>query len=395
MIDNSKKPLVFISHSWKDNSIVKKLDTALKTAGAQVWVDYSNVRIGKNIPKEISNALEQCDVVLLIWSKYAKSSHWIELEWTNAISLKKDLVPCLIDDSELPPLLANKHFFRLSDQTESLLDLLKALNLKTNGAEIELSHPKRTWRFRAGISASTLLLLFIAFYFIGKSPTEEAEDSSLSSQSDEINVPPERPYPERQQEGPNKKGTKPASKENQTQENNEIPRHPPEEKLSRQEFEQMLLKENFYDYMGNRIGQGTSNKYRTVSLRGDTIVIDDATGLMWQQSGSPNIITYNEAKDYIENLKKTKYAGYNDWRLPKLKEVLTVLESEKKNGNLNIDPVFKQRQTEVWTSTKENANKIWTVWFVDGYSHSYPLAEAYYRFARAVRSISNDALTKK
>ena len=95
-----------------------------------------------------------------------------------------------------------------------------------------------------------------------------------------------------------------------------------------------------------------------------------------------------------ENLKKTKYAGYNDWRLPKLKEALTILESEKKNGNLNIDPVFEQKQTEVWTSTKENANKIWTVWFVDGYSDSYSLTEAY-RFARAVRFISNDALKKK
>jgi predicted esterase len=87
------KPRIFISHAWEDKALVRRLEKTLADAGAQVWVDHAGIRGGDNLPERINDALERCNTLLLVWSKAAKSSHWVKLEWTNAISLRKLIIP--------------------------------------------------------------------------------------------------------------------------------------------------------------------------------------------------------------------------------------------------------------------------------------------------------------
>lgn len=54
---------------------------------------------------------------------------------------------------------------------------------------------------------------------------------------------------------------------------------------------------------------------------GDGTITDLNTGLMWQQSPSPEDYNWQEAKDYCENL---ELAGYNDWRMPNVKELFSI-----------------------------------------------------------------------
>ncbi len=75
-------PKIFISHAWEDKPLVRRLESELKAAGAEVWVDHEGIRGGDNLPERISEALEWCDTLLLIWSKAASQSHWVVLEWT-------------------------------------------------------------------------------------------------------------------------------------------------------------------------------------------------------------------------------------------------------------------------------------------------------------------------
>ncbi len=42
------------------------------------------------------------------------------------------------------------------------------------------------------------------------------------------------------------------------------------------------------------------------------VVVDHATGLMWQKSGSDNYITYADAQAYVAQLNSMHFAGYND-----------------------------------------------------------------------------------
>jgi hypothetical protein len=62
---------------------------------------------------------------------------------------------------------------------------------------------------------------------------------------------------------------------------------------------------------------------------GDGTVTDTASGLMWIKSTpSPlfkHAVTWFEAKKECENM---EYAGYNDWRLPTIKEWKTIIDTK-------------------------------------------------------------------
>lgn len=118
------------------------------------------------------------------------------------------------------------------------------------------------------------------------------------------------------------------------------------------------------------------NKYDVKTIRGDKVVLDHATGLMWHQSGSENNLTYNKAKQWIDELNSRDHADYTDWRLPTLEEAVSLLERSKMNGGLYVDPLFSTRQKWVWTSDRvmawtgkpviDSPGRVWVVSFSNG-----------------------------
>jgi len=128
-------PRIFISHAWEDKALVRQLEKALADAGAEVWVDHAGIRGGDNLPERINDALEWCNTLLLVWSKQAKASHWVKLEWTNAISLRKLIIPCLIDGTPAPPIMANTAFIDFFNREQGTRELLRALQLAQTGGK--------------------------------------------------------------------------------------------------------------------------------------------------------------------------------------------------------------------------------------------------------------------
>jgi hypothetical protein len=124
------KSKIFISHAWEDKAFVRRLEAELKVAGAEVWVDHTGVRGGDNLPERISEALAWCNTVLLIWSEAASQSHWVKLEWTNALALRKTIIPCLVDhQTPLPAMLANVLYVDCRDFERGFMQLRQALHL--------------------------------------------------------------------------------------------------------------------------------------------------------------------------------------------------------------------------------------------------------------------------
>jgi len=122
-------PKIFISHSWDNKPLVRRLEAELKAVGAGVWVDHAGVRGGDNLPKEISAALVWCNTVVLVWSQSAAQSHWVELEWTNAIALRKLLIPCRLDKTALPALLSNLLYLDFTEIETGITQLREAVQL--------------------------------------------------------------------------------------------------------------------------------------------------------------------------------------------------------------------------------------------------------------------------
>jgi formylglycine-generating enzyme required for sulfatase activity len=110
-------PRVFLSHNQKDDDVTGQLSNHLKSAGVVVWVDTENA--GGNFPAAIDTALAECDYVVVILTKDALESAWVQHEVGAAIVQRhqkgiKDILLFKVgplDFQTLPPLWSVFHVF--------------------------------------------------------------------------------------------------------------------------------------------------------------------------------------------------------------------------------------------------------------------------------------------
>jgi hypothetical protein len=94
----------------------------------------------------------------------------------------------------------------------------------------------------------------------------------------------------------------------------------------------------------------------------DGTVTDLYTGLMWLKDGNSqegNIAksTYKDAQLLISQLNNNNFLGYNDWRLPTIKELITLIDYSKVPDGQNplIDEVFQNIKADrYWSSSYEH-----------------------------------------
>jgi len=95
---------IFISYSKKDKDFAWKLADDLVSAGHKVWIDRS-LQVGEDWKQTIEKKLEEADEVIVVLSKNAVASHWVQHEGSVAYGLKKQMYPVLIEElpvEELP-----------------------------------------------------------------------------------------------------------------------------------------------------------------------------------------------------------------------------------------------------------------------------------------------------
>jgi hypothetical protein len=102
------------------------------------------------------------------------------------------------------------------------------------------------------------------------------------------------------------------------------------------------------------------------------VVIDSVTDLMWQQSGSQKYLHYDDAEAYVQQLNQQQFAGYSNWRLPTVSELISLLEPKRHSHRLCIDAIFDNAQDVCWSSdvvqaTEGFTSSAWSVHFRNGY----------------------------
>lgn len=153
--------------------------------------------------------------------------------------------------------------------------------------------------------------------------------------------------------------------------------------LSKNEIREMIEKRGFRDSVWNPEGD-FPNKFKVQIIKGDKVVVDYATGLMWQQSGSSNEMSLREAVNYIDWLNDQSYAGFSDWRLPTVEELESLLKPGRKVGYF-IDPIFDLKQQWFWSADKRSSGKAWSVSIRTGII-TFELEDSKY-YVRGVRSL--------
>jgi len=114
------------------------------------------------------------------------------------------------------------------------------------------------------------------------------------------------------------------------------------------------------------------NEYKN---NGNGTISDLATGLMWQQSGS-GYRRYKNAQKYVQKLNSENFAGYDDWRLPTIDELTSLIESDEQSNGLYIATVFDKKQRWCCSSDERSGGGAWHVRFSIG--HVYWLYDAHY-----------------
>ncbi len=97
-------------------------------------------------------------------------------------------------------------------------------------------------------------------------------------------------------------------------------------------------------------------------------VIDINTGLMWQQATAPGKYDWQQALSYCENL---RLAGYEDWRLPDIKELRSIVNDGVHEPAIDLDCFPGTAPSLYWSSTPNiyNATRAWGINFNHGYDY--------------------------
>lgn len=134
-----------------------------------------------------------------------------------------------------------------------------------------------------------------------------------------------------------------------------------------------------------RESRSMAGRFAAKTLHHEEVVIDHATGLMWQQSASSQPVIYRMAMALIQDLNRRGFAGFKDWRLPTLEEAMTLMERSPNSAGLYIDPIFNARQRLwMWTSERGKEDLVWYVNFNYGYSQ-LNRTKFSHNYVRAVR----------
>ena len=127
---------VFISYSSRDKTAADAACATLEAAGVRCWIAPRDIRPGGEYGAAIIDAIDQCRVMVLIFSASANDSHQIHREIERAVSKSVPIVPVRIE--EVVPTKSLEYFLGaihwldalsppLENHLQQLADTVKAL----------------------------------------------------------------------------------------------------------------------------------------------------------------------------------------------------------------------------------------------------------------------------
>lgn len=136
--------------------------------------------------------------------------------------------------------------------------------------------------------------------------------------------------------------------------------------LSQKELLQ-IIKDKGLHSPGDMIKGSFKHRYESAELKGIKVVIDHSTSLMWQQTEDKTRFDWREAEAFVEKMNEENLAGFSDWRLPTVEELLSLMESKKTN-KIYMNPLFQKGLLSTWTIdvVKDAFAGAWFVDFTEG-----------------------------
>ena len=124
---------IFISHSGKDNKIAEIIVKALREYSFDVWYDEHNLRFGY-LRQQLEESLSTCQIFILLLSKDALQSLWVNREINAALSLEGRpegllIVPAVIEPCPIPPMLDGYRRLDFTSGRDPVIELRKFVQI--------------------------------------------------------------------------------------------------------------------------------------------------------------------------------------------------------------------------------------------------------------------------
>lgn len=138
--------IIFVSHSSSDNSILHIIKQKIEDHGITCWNSEAYIMPDeKNVSATLKNAVDNCDVFLLLWSKRAKESQYVrdEIHWISEKQNKHKSTYVICVDTELPRELFQDPFYlelnkkSIDEIFQIIMDDIKKKNKLTFEDQIE------------------------------------------------------------------------------------------------------------------------------------------------------------------------------------------------------------------------------------------------------------------
>jgi len=98
------------------------------------------------------------------------------------------------------------------------------------------------------------------------------------------------------------------------------------------------------------------------TIKGE-LVEDQLTGLLWTQksnfAGFP--LSWQDSPDFVANMNRQKQFGFNDWRLPTINELESLVDCSRAKPALVGDELFKDVKDVYWPSTTSLYEPDWAM----------------------------------
>lgn len=116
-----------------------------------------------------------------------------------------------------------------------------------------------------------------------------------------------------------------------------------------------------------------NSRYR---VNADNTVFDTKTKLTWKRcpqglSGencTTGILTLHPWEEGLELANNSTFAGFSDWRLPNIKELLSLSAYDRYLPNINSEIFPNTPSSSFWSSSSVNLDGSWDLSFSGGYS---------------------------
>lgn len=115
-------PSVFLSYATADKDIVRKVASGLTKEGIRVWFDESSIKPGSQWVREIERGLDSSDFIAFFISSNSMRRGWTQKELQIALHRQVSgergavLLPILLEQTEVPPLLRDIQWLDMTDK---------------------------------------------------------------------------------------------------------------------------------------------------------------------------------------------------------------------------------------------------------------------------------------